>query len=84
VGMARLPSASGVRIPETAFLDTTDSSIQVVNTAGLVATSKVTMLAADGTNAIVMGLPLGAAVVVNGASGLTDGQIVSAQTVAER
>jgi RND family efflux transporter MFP subunit len=83
-GTATLPSASGVRIPETAFLDTTNSTIQVVNSAGLVATSKVTMLAADGTNAIVTGLPLGAAVVVNGASGLTDGQIVSPQLVAER
>lgn len=84
LGTAHLPAASGVQIPETAFLDTTNSTIQVVNSAGLVATSKVTMLADDGTNAIVTGIPLGAAVVVNGASGLTDGQIVSPQAVAER
>jgi hypothetical protein len=73
---------SGVRIPETAFLDTTNSTLQIVS-GGIVETAKVTMLADDGKNAIVTGLPLGAAVVVNGESGLTDGQTVAPQRLAE-
>jgi HlyD family secretion protein len=82
LGAARLPSASGTRIPDTAFLDTTNSTVQTVS-SGLVKTAKVTMLADDGTNAIVSGLPDGAAVVINGASGLTDGQTVAPERLAE-
>lgn len=82
-GAARLPTSSGVRIPDTAFLDTTLSSIQVVK-AGVIQTAKVTTVADDGKNAIVTGLPLGSAVVVNGQSGLVDGQTVDPQQVAQR
>jgi hypothetical protein len=83
-GIASLPSASGVRIPATAFLDTTNSTVQTVN-SGVVHTVKVTMLAQDAQNAIVSGLPPGASVVTNGQLGLSDGQAVQPQLqVAEK
>jgi hypothetical protein len=50
----------------------------------VVQTAKVTMIADDGTNAIVTGIAPGAAVVVNGQSGLTDGQTVAPQQIAQR
>jgi RND family efflux transporter MFP subunit len=81
-GSARLPSTHGLMIPDTAFLDTTNGTVQVVS-GTTVQTAKVTMLADDGTNAIVTGLAPNAAVVVNGQSGLTDGQSVAPQLVAK-
>jgi multidrug efflux pump subunit AcrA (membrane-fusion protein) len=81
-GSVRLPSTRGMMIPDTAFLDTTNASVQVVN-GNTVQTAKVTMLADDGKNAIVSGLAPGATVVVNGQSGLTDGQTVAPQQVAK-
>jgi multidrug efflux pump subunit AcrA (membrane-fusion protein) len=82
-GSARLPSASGMMVPDTAFLDTTNSTVQVVS-GTTVRTAKVTMVADDGKNAIVTGLASGAPVVMNGQSGLTDGQTVAPQQVAQR
>jgi len=82
-GSARLPTFSGVTIPDTAFLDTTNSTIQIVNSS-VVQTARVTMLADDGKNAIVTGVARGTAVLVNGQSGLTDGQSVAPQQVAEK
>jgi HlyD family secretion protein len=82
-GATRLPSASGIRIPYTAFLDTTNSTVQTVNN-GLVQTATVTMIASDGKNAVVTGLRAGTQVVVNGQSGLSDGQTVAPQQVAQR
>jgi multidrug efflux pump subunit AcrA (membrane-fusion protein) len=82
-GSARLPVTSGLRVPDTAFLDTTNSTVQTVS-AGVVQTAKVTMIADDGSNAIVTGIALGASVVINGQSGLTDGQTVAPQQVAQR
>jgi HlyD family secretion protein len=82
-GSARLPVSTGLRIPDTAFLDTTNSTVQVVN-GSLVQTAKVTMIADDGTNAIVAGIAPGTAVVANGQSGLTDGQTVAPQQIAQR
>jgi multidrug efflux pump subunit AcrA (membrane-fusion protein) len=82
-GSARLPTSTGLRIPDTAFLDTTNATVQVVN-GGLVQTAKVTLVADDGTNAIVTGISPGAAVVSNGQSGLTDGQAVAPQQIAQR
>jgi len=81
---ARLPSTSGLMVPDTAFLDTTNATVQVVNNGGTVQTVKVTMVADDGKNAIVTGLAPGAPVVINGQSGLTDGQTVAPQQVAQR
>jgi multidrug efflux pump subunit AcrA (membrane-fusion protein) len=83
-GSARLPVTNGLRVPDTAFLDTTNSTVQVVNTGGVVQTASVTMVADDGKNAIVTGLAPGRAVVVNGQSGLTDGQTVAPQQIAQK
>jgi HlyD family secretion protein len=82
-GSAQLPAVHGILIPDTAFLDTTNGTVQVVRGA-TVQTVKVTMLADDGTNAVVTGLAAGAPVVVNGQSGLTDGQTVAPQQTAQR
>ena len=80
-----MPSASGIRIPATAFLDTTDSTVQIIS-KGLVKTANVTMLATDSKNAIVTGLRAGDQVISNGQLGLSDGQNVEPQknAVAER
>jgi len=81
---AALPSSSGIRIPVTAFLDTTDSTVQVVHN-GTAQTVHVTSLAQDSKNAIVSGLPSGAMVIANGQLGLADGQAVQPQSqVAEK
>jgi HlyD family secretion protein len=82
-GVARLPTTRGLMIPDTAFLDTTNATVQVVD-ATTVRTATVTMLADDGKNAIVTGLARGSSVVVNGQSGLTDGQTVAPQQIAQR
>ena len=86
-GTVRLPRTTGIRIPVTAFLDDTNSAIQVVSN-GLVKTVPVTMIAEDTKSAIVRGLPKGEHVIVNGQLGLADGQAVrpllNGQTVAER
>jgi hypothetical protein len=79
-GVARLPSASGIRIPATAFLDTTNSTVQVVRN-GVVHTANVLMVAQDDKNAIVRGLSPGTTVVANGQLGLSDGEPV---TIAQR
>jgi multidrug efflux pump subunit AcrA (membrane-fusion protein) len=75
-GTAKLPSASGIRIPATAFLDTTNSTVQVVRN-GVIHTADVLMLAQDNKNAIVRGLNQGAAVVANGQLGLSEGEPVT-------
>jgi multidrug efflux pump subunit AcrA (membrane-fusion protein) len=83
-GTASLPSASGIRVPATSFLDTTNSTLQVVR-SGLARTVHVTELAEDGKNAIVAGVPAGAIVISNGQLGLADGQAVQPQSqVAEK
>lgn len=78
----RFATVSGIRIPDTAFLDTTNSTIQIVK-AGIVQTAHVTQLADDGNNAVVTGISTGVSVVINGQSGLLDGQTVSPQQVAQ-
>jgi RND family efflux transporter MFP subunit len=75
-GVARLPGASGIRIPATAFLDTTNSTVQVVR-GGIVHTANVLMIAQDDKNAIVRGLSEGTTVVANGQLGLSDGEPVT-------
>jgi HlyD family secretion protein len=84
-GHVSRPSTTGIRIPLTAFLDTTNSTVQVINN-GLVKTVNVVMIADDSANAIVQGLPAGAQVIANGQLGLSDGQRVEPQkpAVAER
>jgi HlyD family secretion protein len=75
-GTAPLPGSQGMRIPVTAFLDTTDSTVQVVR-GGVVRTVTVTMLGQDARNAVVVGLQPGETVVANGQLGLADGQPVT-------
>lgn len=82
-GNVTMPPTTGVRIPATAFLDDTHSSVQVIRD-GKVATIPVVMRALDAKNAIVTGLPLGAPVISNGQLGLADDQAVTAQQVAAR
>ncbi len=81
---ATLPGASGVRVPVTAFLDTTNSTLQVVRD-GTAQTVHVTMIAADDKAAVVTGLPAGSMVISNGQLGIADGQRVQPQRqVAEK
>lgn len=84
-GRVSRPSTTGIRIPVTAFVDTTDSTVQIIRN-GQVKTVDVTMLANDGKNAIVTGLESGQQVIANGQLGLSDGQNVEPQknAVAER
>lgn len=84
-GRVSRPSTSGIRVPVTAFLDTTDTTVQLISN-GVVKTANVTMVANDGKNAIVQGLHPGDQVIANGQLGLSDGQNVEPQknAVAER
>ncbi len=84
-GRVSRPSTTGIRIPVTAYLDTTNSTVQIIDN-GTVKTENVTQVATDGKNAIVLGLAPGAQVIANGQLGLSDGQSVTAQkpAVAER
>jgi multidrug efflux pump subunit AcrA (membrane-fusion protein) len=79
----RQTPATGIRVPDTAFLDTTNSTVQIVS-GGVVKTAHVTQIADDGRNAVVTGIASGTSVVVNGQSGLLDGQTVAPQQVAEQ
>jgi multidrug efflux pump subunit AcrA (membrane-fusion protein) len=82
--VANLPNASGVRIPITAFLDTTNSTVQIVK-SGIVRTVDVLMVAEDDKSAIVRGLEQGTTVVANGQLGLSDGEpVTTQQQVAEK
>jgi multidrug efflux pump subunit AcrA (membrane-fusion protein) len=84
-GRVTRPSTTGIRIPVTAFLDTTNSTVQIIDN-GIAKTLNVTMLASDGKNAVVQGLRNGQEVIANGQLGLSDGQRVQPQktAVAER
>jgi multidrug efflux pump subunit AcrA (membrane-fusion protein) len=84
-GTIAKPRSSGLRIPVTAFLDDTHSTVQIVEN-GVVKTQSVTAIADDGKNAIVQGIEPGLQVVANGQLGLSDNQKVEAQPqkVAER
>ncbi|MGD0052578.1 MAG: efflux RND transporter periplasmic adaptor subunit, partial [Vulcanimicrobiaceae bacterium] len=83
-GIAKLPGASGIRIPSTAFLDTTDSTVQIVK-GGVVHTANVVLIAQDDKNAIIRGLDPGTTVVANGQLGLLENEPVTPQLqVAEK
>jgi multidrug efflux pump subunit AcrA (membrane-fusion protein) len=84
-GRVTRPSTTGIRIPIAAFLDTTNSTVQVISN-GEAKTEPVTMIADDGTNAIVSGLHAGEQIIANGQLGISDGQSVQPQknAVAER
>jgi multidrug efflux pump subunit AcrA (membrane-fusion protein) len=91
-GVVQRPTLSGVRIPRTAFVDDSQSSVESI-AQGKVKTLQVTMIAEDAKNAVVQGLRPGQRIIMNGQLGLTDGQSVmpagkrsapGQQTVAER
>jgi HlyD family secretion protein len=91
-GVVSRPTQSGVRIPRTAFVDDSQSTVETI-AQGKVKTLPVTMIAEDAKNAVVEGLQPGQRIIMNGQLGLTDGQSVmpagkkpgpAQQTVAER
>lgn len=75
-GRVTQPPVSGIQVPDTAFVDDTDTSVQIVSD-GLVTTVPVTLAAQDDKSAIVLGLRPGLKVIVNGQLGLADGQQVT-------
>lgn len=91
-GVVTRERTTGVRIPRTAFLDDSQSTVETI-AAGKVKTLNVVMVAEDQKFAVVQGLKRGQRIIVNGQLGLTDGQPVqqasprpkgSPQAVAER
>jgi multidrug efflux pump subunit AcrA (membrane-fusion protein) len=71
-----MPTLHGVRIPTTAFVDDTHSSVMVVRN-GIVSTAKVSELGGDGTTSVVNGLAAGTRVIADGQSGYSNGQQVA-------
>jgi HlyD family secretion protein len=71
-----MPTLRGIRIPTTAFVDDTHSSVMVVRN-GVVSTAKVHDMGGDGTNSVVSGLVPGMRVIADGQSGYSDGQQVA-------
>ena len=63
-GTVDLPPVNGIKIPATAFVDDTHSSVYAV-TNGSVSTHTVSQVSTDGKNAIVIGLPPGTVIVSN-------------------
>ena len=91
-GVVARERTTGVRIPRTAFVDDSQSTVETI-AAGKVKTLPVVMVAEDAKFAVVQGLRRGQRIIVNGQLGLTDGQPVqqasprpqgSPQAVAER
>jgi RND family efflux transporter MFP subunit len=72
-GQVSRPATTGVRIPVTAFVDDSQSTVQALAN-GVVKTIPVTMIAEDGKNAVVRGLDPGQRIIANGQLGLSDGQ----------
>ena len=75
-GTVRLPSARGVAIPVTAFLDDTHSSVMTVEN-GVAKTAHVKEKVSDNTHSIVIGLQPGETLIANGQVGIMDGQRVA-------
>lgn len=76
-GTISLPSATGITIPTTAFLDDTHTSVLVVGSDDVAHTLKVSEVRSDGSRSIVRGLAEGTPVVANGQAGIADGQHVT-------
>jgi len=72
-----LPQLSGITIPETAFTDDTHSAVIAIYQDDTVHTTSVHEVGDDGKKAVVSGLPMGARVVSNGQTGITEGQKVA-------
>ena len=72
-GTVNLPSASGMSIPTTSFLDDSHSSV-MTDVDGTATQVRVKEVAGDGTTSIVTGLRGGALVITNGQLGITPGE----------
>jgi multidrug resistance efflux pump len=72
-GTVNLPSASGMSIPTTSFLDDSHSSI-MTDVNGTATQVRVKEVAGDGTTSIVTGLRSGTLVITNGQLGITPGE----------
>jgi HlyD family secretion protein len=72
-GVIALPSASGVGIPTTAFLDDSHTSL-MIDKDGTAARTSVREVANDGTTSIVTGLKSGTTIISNGQLGITAGE----------
>jgi HlyD family secretion protein len=70
------PMLHGVRIPTTAFVDDTHSTVMTVHN-GTVTTVKVREAGGDGAYSVVSGLAAGTRVISDGQAGYTDGQQVA-------
>jgi multidrug efflux pump subunit AcrA (membrane-fusion protein) len=78
-GSIALPTLSGVRVPETAFIDDNHDSLLTVGTDGVVKTAKVAEIGGDGTTSVVSGVESGTRIVTNGQVSVGDGERVSFQ-----
>ncbi len=74
-----LPQLSGVRVPETAFIDDNHDTLLTVDQNGIVKTVKVAEVGGDGTTSVVSGIPSSTRVVSNGQVSVGDGERVSYQ-----
>ncbi|MBV8149795.1 MAG: efflux RND transporter periplasmic adaptor subunit [Candidatus Eremiobacteraeota bacterium] len=74
-----LPALSGVRVPQTAFIDDNHDSLLTVSNDGVVKTAKVAEVGGDGTTSVVSGVDSGTRVVTNGQVSVGDGERVSFQ-----
>jgi multidrug efflux pump subunit AcrA (membrane-fusion protein) len=71
-----LPSATGVGIPTTAFLDDTHTTI-MIDQNGTAKSATVREVASDGTTSIVRGIAAGQSVIADGQLGVASGQKLS-------
>jgi HlyD family secretion protein len=71
-----MPTLRGIRIPTTAFVDDTHSSVLVVRN-GVVSTAQVHDMGGDGTTSVVSGIASGTRVIADGQSGYSNGQQVA-------
>jgi multidrug efflux pump subunit AcrA (membrane-fusion protein) len=71
-----MPTLRGIRIPTTAFVDDTHTSVMTVRN-GTIATAKVRESGGDGSFSVVSGLAPGTRVVSDGQSGFSNGQQVA-------
>jgi HlyD family secretion protein len=76
-GAVSMPAASGIAVPETAFIDDNHDSILVVGSNDTVSTAHVTETTSDGKTSIVEGIASGTRVVSNGQSSVGDGTKVA-------
>jgi len=74
-----LPSASGIRVPVTAFTDDSHDAVMIVTHKGTVKTVQVSEVSSDGTTSVVSGLRPGARVISDGQTSIGDGEKVALQ-----